>query len=93
MKGVSSTRLGSTMMIRIRSGALVNSKEATIALMQTLLPLPVAPAMRRWGSPARSDTTGSPAVSSPSATGSPPAAAIFWKGGLSVTDRSTTVRG
>ena len=49
--------------------------------MQTLLPLPVAPAIIMWGSPARSRATESPPASAPRAMGSPPLAAIFLNSG------------
>ena len=41
-----------------------------IVFMQTLLPLPVAPAIKRWGILARSATTGLPETPSPSAIAS-----------------------
>ena len=43
-----------------------------MVLSPTLLPLPVEPAMRRCGMLVRSDTTGLPVVSLPSARGSLP---------------------
>ena len=80
VEGVSSTRLGSTINIRSWSGGLVNNREATIEFMQTLLPLPVAPAISAWGRAARSITTGAPPVSSPMAMGNPPLAVTEVKG-------------
>ena len=41
-------------------------------LSPTLLPLPVEPAMSRWGMAVRSETTGLPVVSLPRASGSLP---------------------
>ena len=43
-----------------------------MVLMQTLLPDPVAPAMRTWGMVVRSTTTGLPRTSRPRAMGRPP---------------------
>ena len=63
LNGVSSTLLGSTMRMRNCSGVLVSRNEATMELIQTLFPLPVAPAISMWGSDARSKTTGLPPVS------------------------------
>ena len=63
LNGVNSTRFGSTMRMRNCSGVLVSRKDATMELMQTLFPLPVAPAISTWGKAARSKTTGLPPVS------------------------------
>ena len=59
-------------------------------LMHTLLPLPVEPAIIRWGKLARSITTGAPPVSWPMAIGRPPEAATFLNGALSITSLSIT---
>ena len=93
LKGVNSTRLGSTIKMRSWSGVLVSRNDATMELMQTLLPLPVAPAISTWGKAARSSTTGLPPVSWPSAMGRPPLAAILVKAGVSMTSRRCTLLG
>ena len=49
------------------SGLERNSKLMMMLLTQTDLPLPVLPAMSRWGILHRSDTCATPAMSLPSA--------------------------
>ena len=64
-----STTFGSTIMKRRSSGVILNSSERIIEFMQTLLPLPVEPAISAWGIFAKSRTIGTPVMSLPSATG------------------------
>ena len=90
LNGVNSTRFGSTIIMRSWSGGWVSNKDATMELMHTLLPLPVEPAIIRWGKLARSITTGAPPVSWPMAIGRPPEAATFLNGALSITSLSIT---
>ena len=63
----SSTLLGSISTKRTSSGVLCMSRQPIMELMQTLLPLPVAPAMRRCGILERSVATGSPDTPLPKA--------------------------
>ena len=93
MKGVNSTCFGSTISIRSWSGGLVSSMDATMELMQTLLPLPVAPAIIMCGSPDRSIATDSPPASAPRAMGRPPLETIFRKSAESITSRIVTLLG
>ena len=93
MKGVNSTLLGSTIKNRSSSGGLVNRREAMIELMQTLLPLPVAPAINMWGRAARSNETGAPPASCPIAMGSPFLATRELKDWLDMTSRRWTLAG
>ena len=60
-------RLGSTSRKRTSSGVALYKMLRIMALRPTLLPLPVAPAMSRWGILARSVTTGAPMMSLPRA--------------------------
>src|ERR1700753_910493 len=66
----SSTRLGSTRIMRTCSGVLLNSTLMIMALMATDLPEPVEPAISTWGMLARSAVTMRPLMSLPSAMGS-----------------------
>ncbi len=62
---VSSTRFGSTMIIRTSSGVARISSEQIIELMKLDLPEPVAPATSRCGIFARLATTNPPSTSLP----------------------------
>ena len=64
-----STRLGSIIRKRTSSGVACIIMLVTMALMQTLLPLPVAPAMSRCGILVRSAATTSPATAFPEGKG------------------------
>ncbi len=64
----SSRRLGSTMMKRTSSGVARKRMLDSIAFTLTDLPVPVEPAMSRWGIVARSATKGSPWMLLPSAS-------------------------
>jgi len=66
----SSTTLGSTRMRRTSLGLFEYRRDVMIEFMQTDLPDPVAPAISRWGIFARSETSGLPDTSRPSAIGS-----------------------
>ena len=55
------------MMRRTSSGLDLYSRERIRQFMQTDLPLPVVPAISRWGSLAMSPTMGSPPMSLPMA--------------------------
>src|SRR5574341_477139 len=61
----SSSRLGSTRIRRTCSGVALYRMDMIMALMVTLLPEPVEPAMSRWGMVARSATTMRPLMSLP----------------------------
>ena len=61
-----------------------------MALRHTLLPLPVAPAMRRWGIFARSATTGTPETPLPREIASFDFALMSWYSELSMTFRRVT---
>ena len=63
----SSRRLGSIMISRTSSGVARKRMLVSIALSATDLPVPVAPAMSRWGIVARSPMNGSPWIVLPSA--------------------------
>ena len=63
----SSSILGSIMIIRRSRGDALKSTLMIMAFMDTDLPVPVAPAIRRCGIRARSATTTLPVVSLPSA--------------------------
>src|SRR3990172_8242659 len=65
---VSSTRLGSTIMIFNSWGLVRKSKEAIKAFIHTDLPEPVLPAMRTWGILLISATIGVPDTSRPRLT-------------------------
>ena len=54
--------------MRTSSGLVRYRRLLMMALMQTDLPLPVWPAISRWGILAMSHSTGLPAMSRPSAT-------------------------
>ena len=86
---LNSTCLGSTMISRTCSGVVRYSRLHTMALMHTDLPLPVAPAMSRWGILLKSHSTGDPAMSLPSATSRGEGLAFI--SGLSSTSRRDTV--
>ena len=88
--GASSTRLGSIMTKRTSSGDACIRMQAMIELMQTLLPLPVAPAIKRWGILARSVTLGSPETLFPSASVKRDRMAARLNGADSTTLRSVT---
>ncbi len=64
----SSTRFGSTRIIRTSSGVVRIRIEVTMALMHDDFPAPVAPAMMRWGSSSRCRSRDAPAMSLPRAT-------------------------
>src|ERR1700760_3584832 len=64
----SSTRLGSTRIMRTCSGVALNNTDMIIALMATDLPLPVEPAINTWGMVARSAVTRRPLMSLPMAS-------------------------
>ena len=51
-------RLGSIMINFTASGSALNSMLSTMALRATLFPVPVAPAMSRWGILAKSAVLG-----------------------------------
>ena len=89
-KFASSTRFGSIRTSLNSSGVLCSRKPAMIELMQTLLPLPVAPAMRRCGIFARSAATGSPETPLPSAIASFEREFALLKAVLSITLRMAT---
>ena len=63
----SSRRFGSIMISRTSSGVARYRMLVSIAFRPTDLPVPVAPAISRWGMVARSATTGSPWMVLPSA--------------------------
>ena len=65
----SSTFLGSIRISLTSSGRLVIRIERIIALRQTDLPVPVRPAISRWGMSARSKTSGMPLASLPRNSG------------------------
>ena len=65
----SSTFLGSIRIIFTSSGRLVIRIERIIAFKQTDLPVPVRPAISRWGMSARSKTSGMPLTSLPRKSG------------------------
>ncbi len=84
-----STRLGSIISRRSASGEQRHRRQATRALMHTLFPEPVAPAMSRWGSLARSQATAWPDTSRPRASASG-ASARAWNCSDSMTPRRPT---
>ncbi len=65
-KAESSTFLGSMRMVRTCSGVARSRIEVSSALMQALLPEPVAPATSRWTIFCRSASTALPVMSLPS---------------------------
>ena len=65
----SSTFLGSIKIILTSSGRLVMRIERIMAFKQTDLPVPVRPAISRWGISARSKTRGWPLTSLPRKSG------------------------
>ena len=79
--------------MRNLSGPCVSNNEAINELIQTLLPLPVDPAINRCGRVARSKDTGSPPVSWPNAIGNPPLCVIFTNWSELVTKLSGTFAG
>ena len=83
-----STRLGSIRMYFSSSGVAWNSMPAIRALMQTLLPDPVAPAISRCGIRVRSPTTVLPETSVPIASDS--SVRSFWKVGVWMISRKVT---
>gem|GEM_PF-3034794 len=84
-----STCLGSIMIMRTCSGEVRYSRLQTMELMHTDLPLPVAPAMSRWGILLRSHNTGSPEMPLPKAASR--GEGLFFMAGLSSTSRRDTV--
>ncbi|MBA7635896.1 hypothetical protein ES703_43505 [subsurface metagenome] len=90
LKVVSSTRLGSIIIKRTSLGEACSSRQQIIELRQTVLPLPVAPAISRWGIRDRSAATASPPAPLPSASDSLVLAFIFWKTLVSTTPRRLT---
>ena len=64
-----------------------------MALIETLLPDPVAPAISRWGIRVRSTETGSPVTPHPKAIGNPPCLRTRLNAVDSITPRSETMRG
>ncbi len=79
-------------MISLRSdGLALYKKEAIIELMQTLLPEPVAPAIRRCGIPLRSATILFPEMSFPTTKVS--LDSEFANSGESISSRTRTVAG
>ena len=65
----SSTFLGSIKIILTSSGRLVMRIDRIMAFKQTDLPVPVRPAIKRWGISARSKTIGWPLTSLPRKSG------------------------
>src|SRR3990172_2235596 len=91
LKDTSSTRLGSTMMNWQSSGVLCMSRQAMTAFSITVLPLPVAPAIRRWGIFDRSAATDSPPAPLPRLIAISERALTFWNEAVSITLRRVTV--
>ena len=83
-----STRLGSIRMYLSSSGVAWKSMPAISALMQTLFPDPVAPAISRCGMRVRSPTTVLPETSVPIA--SDKSVLSFWKVGVWMISRRVT---
>src|SRR3989338_973384 len=63
---VSSTRLGSIIIILRFSTAFLNRREVMMVCMVTLFPEPVVPAMRRWGIFAKLEKCDFPEIPLPS---------------------------
>jgi hypothetical protein len=82
----SSILLGSIIKILTISGESLKRMLLIMAFNETLFPVPVAPATRRWGIFTRSVMTGAPVISIPRAMGSP------WLVSLKSWDDSTSLR-
>ncbi|MBA7624031.1 hypothetical protein ES703_31435 [subsurface metagenome] len=90
LNGVSSTRLGSIIMNRTSLGELCSNRQQIAEFKQTVLPLPVAPAISRWGILDKSAAIASPPAPLPSARASLDLASTFWKLLVSITPRRLT---
>src|SRR4030042_760697 len=88
---VSSTLLGSIRIKRTSLGVLFISRQQIIVLRHTVLPLPVAPATRRWGILVKSAEIDSPPAPLPNARAILDLETNFWNALVSTTPRRLTI--